>query len=81
MPPGVEPQNIVIPILYDHSMNTTQVMEQRSQELSQSTVAVSNMLKRFIEFNPNPNGCSIYPALRELLTNLVVPMQGMNQPQ
>ncbi|KAI0224052.1 Mediator of RNA polymerase II transcription subunit 14 [Lamellibrachia satsuma] len=81
VPPGVESQNIVIPILYDHTMNTTQMLEQRPSEPTQANLAVSNMLKRFAEFNPNPNGCSIFPAMRELLTNLVVPMPGMNQPQ
>ena len=76
VPPGGEAQTIVIPILYDTS-NITQMAEQRSAGApppTQSSIAVSNMLKRFSDFNSQSSECSILPAVRELMTNLVIPM-------
>lgn len=77
IPPGTDSQTIVIPILYDIANNVTQMAEQRSPGApppTQASVAVNNMLKRFTEYASKPSECSILPAVRELMTNLVVPM-------
>ena len=66
---GGEPQSITVPILYDKANNTTTMMEQWVNN-TQAEMAVGQMLQRFAEFNNNPTGCSIYPAIRELLSNL-----------
>lgn len=75
IPPGTEvcPQTIIVPVLYDINTNNTQMMEVMSTN-TQANMAINNMFKRFAEFNPKPVDCSIYPAIRELLSNLVVPM-------
>ncbi|XP_055926040.1 mediator of RNA polymerase II transcription subunit 14-like isoform X1 [Argiope bruennichi] len=76
--PGVEPQSVVFAAVYDIKMNTTTVPDNRRDAMPISPTdpvyIITNMLKRFAEYNPNPNECSIYPAIRELLTNLVVPI-------
>ncbi|XP_071034254.1 mediator of RNA polymerase II transcription subunit 14 isoform X1 [Parasteatoda tepidariorum] len=76
--PGVEPQTVVFAAVYDIKMNTTTVPDSRREALPVSPTdpiyIITSMLKRFAEYNPNPNECSIYPAIRELLSNLVVPI-------
>ncbi|XP_076370105.1 mediator complex subunit 14 isoform X1 [Tachypleus tridentatus] len=75
--PGVEPQTVVVPILYDINNNVTQLWDRRGHSSLSPTDPLSvigNMLRRFNEYNPPQGECSIYPALRELLTNLVIPI-------
>ena len=64
----------VVPILYTTDMNMTQMMiDQKSTvTLSPPFQAVNNLLKRFHEMNAKQAECSIFPAIRELLANLVV---------
>jgi len=63
-----------VPILYNTSGNvTTMMFDQKSQlQPSQPAVAVSNLLKRFHDFNKLSDQCSIFPAVRELLMNLTI---------
>jgi mediator of RNA polymerase II transcription subunit 14 len=67
-------ETFVIPILYTTDMNMTQMMiDQKSPvSLSPTAHAVNSLLKRFHEVSVKQTECSIYPAVRELLTNLVV---------
>jgi mediator of RNA polymerase II transcription subunit 14 len=72
--PATSSDTFVIPILYTTDMNVTQMMiDQKSPvSLSPTAHAVNTLLKRFHEVNAKQTECSIYPAVRELLTNLVV---------
>lgn len=77
LPTGVEPQTLVVPIVYDMNSNTTQLADRRDPASLSPTAPISiirNTLKRFSDYNPQPTECSIYPAIRELLTNLVIPI-------
>ncbi|XP_023219267.1 mediator of RNA polymerase II transcription subunit 14-like [Centruroides sculpturatus] len=77
LPAGVEPQTLVVPIVYDMNSNTTQLADRRDPASLSPTAPISiirNTLKRFSDYNPQPTECSIYPAIRELLTNLVIPI-------
>ncbi|XP_074645605.1 mediator of RNA polymerase II transcription subunit 14-like isoform X2 [Tubulanus polymorphus] len=69
-------QTVIVPLLYDTNTNITSLAEQRNPQAPAppANIAISNMLKRFAEFNPKMNECSLYPAVRELLANLVIPM-------
>lgn len=57
--PGVEPQTVVFAALYDIKMNTTTVPENRRDQMPMSPTdpvyIITNMLKRFAEYNPNPS--------------------------
>lgn len=75
-PPGHENQTVFVPLVYEPSNNSIQLMEQRAPNTppSQTSTAINNVLKRFLNFNTNPNVCVLYPAVRELVTNLIVPI-------
>ena len=74
MTPGQEAQTIVIPVLYDQNNNVTQMAEQRGVPISPALGATTAMLKHFSEVQQlKPGECSIFPAIRDLLANLVVP--------
>ena len=73
--PGQEPQSIIVPILYDQNTNTTLMTEQRGAgaTMTPASMAATKTLKHFAEINQLKQGeCSIFPAVRELLTNLAV---------
>lgn len=76
--PGTEPQTVVLPIVYDVSSNTTQLADRQpppaNMAPTSATSIISNVLKRFAEFNTKPGECSIFPAIRELMTNLIIPI-------
>ena len=71
---SVEPQTFVVPIIYSINGNMTNMMLDQKSQLAPSppAVAVSNLLKRFHDFNKLNEQCSIFPAVRELLMNLSV---------
>ena len=50
------------------------MLDRNSSPMAQSpaAVAVSNLLKRFHDFNKLNDQCSIFPAVRELLMNLTL---------
>ncbi|KAL5011139.1 hypothetical protein ScPMuIL_013444 [Solemya velum] len=80
LPKGTEPQSIFTPLKYDPANNSIQLLlfdstkpnATHKQTPAQAEVAVR--LKRFTEFHQNPNECSIFPAVRELMANLVLPV-------
>lgn len=76
-PQNTEPQTVIVPVLHIIGNNTTQVAEQRTMPNIPSTaaiVAMKNMMKRFHDFNPDHNRCTIFPSVRELVANLVIPL-------
>ncbi|XP_013410599.1 mediator of RNA polymerase II transcription subunit 14 [Lingula anatina] len=76
-PGGSDQQSIVIPILYDINTNITSMVDQsrnQPQGSSPQAMAVMNMLKRFTEYHANSAECSIFPAVRELMANLILPV-------
>lgn len=81
--PGMEWKDctsIVLPMVYDVTSNITQLAERRETPgytPAISTGAVSNMLRRFVDFSSHHGECSIFPAVRDLLMNLTLP----NEPQ
>ncbi|XP_001354245.3 mediator of RNA polymerase II transcription subunit 14 isoform X1 [Drosophila pseudoobscura] len=62
--------SLVLPIVYDITMNLTQMAERREQVPSPMMTAASTLLRRFSEFNSQQNQCSLFPAITDLLTNL-----------
>lgn len=74
--PGTEPQTVVLPIVYDTNSNSTQLADWQQGNVppTSATAIISNALKRFAEFNPKPGECTIFPAIRDLMANLVIPM-------
>ncbi|XP_055376744.1 mediator of RNA polymerase II transcription subunit 14 [Condylostylus longicornis] len=67
--------NLVLPMLYDISSNLTQLAERR-EVLSLNSNAVNMQLRRYAEYavQHNQHGeCTLFPAVRDLLTNLVLP--------
>ncbi|KAL4233347.1 Mediator of RNA polymerase II transcription subunit 14 [Mactra antiquata] len=66
-------QTITIPLLYNILENIITLVEKGPTLPNANLQHVSQQLKRFMErFHPNAD-CAIYPAVRELLTNLVLP--------
>ncbi|KAK3096722.1 hypothetical protein FSP39_002661 [Pinctada imbricata] len=73
LPPGTEPQTIIVPLLYDMNNNTIQQADLiRGQQTTPTYVAVSQMLKRYSDFHQSSSDCILFSAVRELLTNLVI---------
>lgn len=74
--PGVEPQSVIVQLIYDFNTNTIQPMEPKTPSPQQNTPAqnmISQMLKRFSDYHQNSNECALYPAVRDLMTNFVAP--------
>ena len=65
--------SLLLPMVYDISSNITQLAERREQQPSVSTHAVAVQLRRFVEMGVQPGECSLFPALRDLLINLILP--------
>lgn len=53
----------------------TQLAEKREAGSVPGMAAASQLLKHFAQFQSNISECSIFPALRELLLNLVLPSE------
>lgn len=73
-------------MVYDVTSNITQLAERRETSgvvPSTNTHAASTLLRRYAEVHAaNNNGtevCSILPAVRELLQNLVLPTDSVGQ--
>jgi hypothetical protein len=49
-------------------------VQQVDQQGSPAMAAIASMLQRFAQMHHNPNECAIFPAVRELMTNLVIPV-------
>lgn len=70
----MEPATLILPLIYDVNTNHTQWAEKRETGTVPGMAAASTLLKHFAQFQPNTD-CSIFPALRELLMNLVLPSE------
>ena len=70
---GPGEQSIVVPLMYEIERNTLGRVEKPNTPAMQ---AVSTMLNRFAEHyqQSHVNECAILPAVKELLTNLVLPV-------
>lgn len=68
----MECASLVLPLLYDMQHNSTQLAERREQP-SIVLATVSNHLRKFVEFGQQQNECTLFPAIRDLLMNLVLP--------
>lgn len=65
---------MLLPMVYDMTVNHTQLAERREQVTPQLTSAVSAHLRRFAESHVLQQGeCSLFPAVRDLLLNLSLP--------
>ncbi|XP_060590641.1 mediator of RNA polymerase II transcription subunit 14-like isoform X2 [Ruditapes philippinarum] len=67
-----DPQTITIPLLYNIQDNTITLVEKGPTLPNANLQQVSQHLKRFMERFHSSAECAIYPAVRELLTNLVL---------
>lgn len=68
----MEPPSLVLPFIYDISSNITQLADKNAASVP-GVVVASQLLKQFMQFQSNMTECSIFPAIRELLFNLVLP--------
>ncbi|KAL8611339.1 hypothetical protein ACOMHN_014394 [Nucella lapillus] len=68
---NVEAQSLCVPLLYEIGQNKVQQVDHQG---SPALTAIGAMLSRFSELHHNPNECAIFPAVRELMTNLVIPV-------
>ncbi|KAK4883568.1 hypothetical protein RN001_006887 [Aquatica leii] len=74
-PNNIEPPSLVLPLVYDISTNLTQLAEKRDAGPATAMTAASQLLKHFAQFQTNHSECSLFPAVRELLMNLVLPSE------
>lgn len=72
---NVEPPSLVLPLVYDISTNITQLAEKRDAGPAPAMTAASLLLKHFAQFQTNHSECSLYPAVRDLLSNLTLPSE------
>lgn len=73
-PPNIEPPSLILPLIYDVTTNHTQLAEKRETPPALGVAQASTLLKHFAQYQTN-NDCSIFPALREVLVNLVLPTE------
>ncbi|GFO03550.1 mediator of RNA polymerase ii transcription subunit 14 [Plakobranchus ocellatus] len=73
---GPGEQSIVVPLMYELATNTLSRVEKANTQPSPAMQAVTTMLNRFaVHYQQNPvKECVILPAVKELLTNLVLPV-------
>ncbi|XP_068628587.1 mediator of RNA polymerase II transcription subunit 14 [Battus philenor] len=62
---------LVLPLVYDVQNNSTQLADKRDAQ--PHLIAVNLHLKRFSEFNQPHSECTLWPAVRDLLTNFTLP--------
>lgn len=74
-PATMEPPSLVLPIVYDISSNITQLAERRDSGPAPAMTAANQLLRHFAQFQPSHTECSLFPAVRELLMNLVLPSE------
>ncbi|KAF2885129.1 hypothetical protein ILUMI_21063 [Ignelater luminosus] len=74
-PNNMEPPSLVLPLVYDVSTNLTQLAEKRDAGPAPAMTTASQLLKHFAQFQTNHSECSLFPAVRELLMNLVLPSE------
>lgn len=71
--PGMDLQTIIIPFVYDMQANQLHMAAGREQSqfhASNVLAMINSLLKRFSEFNSQSGECSIFPAIRDIMTNL-----------
>ncbi|XP_053601349.1 mediator of RNA polymerase II transcription subunit 14 [Plodia interpunctella] len=64
---------LVLPLVYDMQQNVTQLADKRDSQ--PHLIAVALHLKRFSEFNQSHTECTLWPAVRDLLTNFTLPQE------
>ncbi|KAJ0181263.1 hypothetical protein K1T71_003348 [Dendrolimus kikuchii] len=69
---------LVLPLVYDMQLNVTQLADK--QNAQPHLIAVSLHLKRFIEFNQAHSECTLWPAVRDLITNFTLPQEAPQAP-
>lgn len=69
----MEPPTVVLPLVYDTGTNLTQLAEKRDPGPAAGLAAANAQLKRFLEVTAMHGECSLFPAVRDLLANLVLP--------
>ncbi|XP_073993036.1 mediator complex subunit 14 isoform X1 [Rhodnius prolixus] len=68
--------SLVLPLIYDTTSNVTQLAEKRDSGPASAITTASMLLKRFLDCTGSMHTeCSLYPAVRELLGNLILPSE------
>lgn len=72
----MECASLVLPVLYDLHANATQLAERRDYP-SIALATVNNHLRKFSEMfsQQQPNECTLFPAIRHILANMVLPTE------
>lgn len=74
LPPGVEPQSVVIPLVYDINLNSTTVAQ---KEMNPVVNIAQQHLSRLGRSGQLPmNRCTILPSVQDLLFQLTLPNEG-----
>ncbi|XP_038050987.1 mediator of RNA polymerase II transcription subunit 14-like [Patiria miniata] len=74
-PVGQDLQSIVIPIVHDMQANTTSYIDRaKPPNVPASIATVRNMLERSNSLYQNKVECTIFPVVRDLMANLVIPL-------
>lgn len=63
---------LVLPLVHVVTKNLTQLVS-RENVSSPIAHAVNEQLKRFSDYNVHSGECSLFPAVRDLLTNFILP--------
>ncbi|KAF7268704.1 mediator complex subunit 14 isoform X1 [Rhynchophorus ferrugineus] len=79
-PPSMEPPSVVLPLIYDIAGNTTQLAEKREAGPVPAMTAASQLLRHFCQMHASSMECTVYPALKELLQNLILPTDPQPSP-
>ena len=72
---NIEPVTIALPFVYDIHTNITLLAEKRDSGPGLIMTAANHQLKRFSEFTINSQDCSLFPAIHDLLANMVLPSE------
>lgn len=71
----MDPPTLVLPLVYDTANNHTQLADKREPGPAAGLAAANAQLKRFVEMSVFHGECSLFPVVRDLLANLVYPIE------
>ncbi|XP_065205637.1 mediator of RNA polymerase II transcription subunit 14 [Planococcus citri] len=70
---------LILPVLYETQYNLTQLVEKKGSPPTNALSLASLHIKRYGEYNKQPNKCSLFPTICDFLTNFSLPSDPPSQ--
>lgn len=71
---------LILPVMYDTQSNVTQLVEKKDLPSTSNALSHANLhVKRFAEYNMSHGECTLFPTIRDFLTNFSLPSEPPTQ--